>query len=215
VTLHDMEEPWAGRLTWAYPGTDRLYRPATMRGVKEAFASILPHVQQRRVVLQAGGCIGIWPARFAELFRRVITFESHPDNLACMRHNLDGIHNLEIVHGALGDGSPVVQHDSAKGNAGGHYVLPAAEGTRSLRIDDLGLDVCDLIQLDIEGSEYWALCGAAKTIQRCRPVVVIEEKVWRGRRGSVSHDAARLLMVNKHGYRAAVRTGHDWILVPT
>ena len=41
--------------------------------------------------------------------------------------------------------------------------------------------------LDVQGSELIALKGAAETIKRCRPVVLIEEKPIGGPTGSTAH----------------------------
>jgi hypothetical protein len=43
-------------------------------------------------------------------------------------------------------------------------------------VDDIGLNACDLIHLDIEGYEYYAILGATETIKKFKPVVVLE--VW-------------------------------------
>ena len=40
-----------------------------------------------------------------------------------------------------------------------------------LSIDQLGLNNCDLIHLDIEGGEYDALMGAEHTIKRFGPLI--------------------------------------------
>jgi len=44
-----------------------------------------------------------------------------------------------------------------------------------LKIDDLNLSICDLIHLDIEGFEKFAILGAIDTIVKCKPVIVIED----------------------------------------
>jgi hypothetical protein len=60
-----------------------------------------------------------------------------------------------------------------------HQVATNRTGDLSLQvqvmlIDDLELDACDAIQLDIEGYEYPALKGAERTIERFRPVIATE-----------------------------------------
>lgn len=45
---------------------------------------------------------------------------------------------------------------------------------RTLSIDSLKLPRVDLIKMDIEGMEIDALEGAARTIERCRPVLALE-----------------------------------------
>ena len=57
---------------------------------------------------------------------------------------------------------------SANGVIGGQWA-PA------LTIDSLGLDRVGLIKIDVEGAEHDVIRGAAQTIARCRPVVVVEE----------------------------------------
>lgn len=54
---------------------------------------------------------------------------------------------------------------------------PGEDGFQTVTIDDYRAKAgfeAGLIQLDIEGAEYGALCGAAKTIEQCRPNIVFE-----------------------------------------
>jgi len=46
---------------------------------------------------------------------------------------------------------------------------------RKLSLDEFGLPRVDFIKLDVEGMEMEALEGAAKTIERCRPILLIEK----------------------------------------
>ena len=47
--------------------------------------------------------------------------------------------------------------------------------TRLFAIDDLALPRIDFIKIDIEGMEMEALCGAAESITRCKPQMLIEK----------------------------------------
>lgn len=47
---------------------------------------------------------------------------------------------------------------------------------RMERLDGYGITDLDFLKLDVEGGECAALRGAEKTLRRCKPVVVIEEK---------------------------------------
>ena len=42
------------------------------------------------------------------------------------------------------------------------------------RIDDLNLQQCDLIHLDVEGYEEKVINGALETIKKFKPVVIVE-----------------------------------------
>jgi hypothetical protein len=45
---------------------------------------------------------------------------------------------------------------------------------RTLTIDSFGLAPLDLIKIDVEGMELEVLAGAAQTIGRCRPIILVE-----------------------------------------
>ncbi|WP_257166732.1 FkbM family methyltransferase [Bradyrhizobium sp. SRS-191] len=68
---------------------------------------------------------------------------------------------------------------------------------RKLPLDDFNLPRCDLIKLDVEGMEIEALEGAAATIERCTPIMMIEKiktdanqlRQWLERRGYKTVDA--------------------------
>lgn len=42
------------------------------------------------------------------------------------------------------------------------------------RLDDLGLDDVGFLKVDVEGHEFAVLRGAAETLRRCRPVILVE-----------------------------------------
>ena len=46
-----------------------------------------------------------------------------------------------------------------------------------MTVDSLKLDQLDLLKLDLEGHEYAGLLGARETIMRCKPFVIVEEKL--------------------------------------
>lgn len=73
-----------------------------------------------------------------------------------------------------GKAQPVVYGGPAKLNLGGMQLGPDGETVPMIAIDDLKLESCDFIKMDIEGSEILALMGAQKTIERHRPVIMFE-----------------------------------------
>jgi hypothetical protein len=82
------------------------------------------------------------------------------------------------------DGEVVLQApDDA--STGGTQVIPggsAVDASRAFeiapvrRLDDYGLTDVDLLKLDCEGYEVFALRGGLDTIARCLPVIVCEQK---------------------------------------
>ena len=170
--------------------------------------AILPHVKYDGAVLQAGGACGVWPFRLREHFTKVITFEPDPLNYECLRLNLAGM-DIQAYQAALGAqrGWATVQRwHTERTNAGAGYVMPGGE-IPVVAIDDLRLSFCDLLLLDVEGSELDVLLGAYLTLERCRPVVVIEEKALPQNQDS-DHRQARWFL-QRMGYKEAARIHRD------
>lgn len=144
----------------------------------ESLERVLSVTPGRTAAVQAGGNLGIFPKRLSSEFAAVYTFEPDPECFAMMLRNAPEP-NIVKIQAALGAerGQVAISHERRDDKPVRH------EGTRhvagpgiipTLRIDDLGLPVCDLIYLDIEGQEHAALRGAVETITRCRPVLAIE-----------------------------------------
>lgn len=183
----------------------------------ESLEAFLPLVKGRTAVVQAGGNVGIFPKRLAEVFQTVYTFEPAPQLFACLMQNAPE-KNIVRFQAAVGserqliglarrrrDGSDKPEHDGLM-HVSGSGVVP------TLLIDDLNLPACDLIYLDIEGFEMYALLGAARTIRRCRPVIVVE--VNRGiEHYGHSPDTLRQ-MIFGCGYRRAMKMHSDEAYVP-
>lgn len=129
------------------------------------------------VAVQAGGNCGVWPLALADRFQQVYTFEPEPLNYQCLSENCKGRTNVVVSNQALGYArtSVGIGYPEGRDNMGACAVTP--DGTIPLvRIDDLQLDACDLIQLDIEGFEVEALKGARQTIAAYHPVLMVEDK---------------------------------------
>jgi FkbM family methyltransferase len=183
----------------------------------ESLEATLRVVKGRTAVVQAGGNVGIFPKRLAEEFDTVYTFEPSPVLFAAMMQNAPEA-NIIRFQAALGhertlvslsrnrrDGSGKPEHDGLT-----HVVGQGAIPT--LLIDDLGLSVCDLIYLDVEGFELYALLGAKETIRRCKPVIAVE--VNRGiEYYGHSADTLRKLICGC-GYRNVLKMHSDEVYAP-
>ncbi len=132
----------------------------------------------RTAAIQAGGCLGVYPKHLAQSFDTVYTFEPSASLFQLLATNAPepNIIKLQAALGCARDlvGTCQVRRDGKAGNHEGITHIVPGGSVPTLRIDDLALPICDLIQLDLEGWELYALRGAAETIQRCRPVVLVE-----------------------------------------
>ena len=136
---------------------------------------------ERRMVVQAGGCIGVWPLRLANYFDTVMTFEPEPDSFHCLSLNCNGASNVLKFQAALGNrqGLAFVK----KKLIGSHRIYRDPDSikapvspTLELALDLFMIPGLDALILDVEGYEFRGLKGAKLTIQKYRPAILIEER---------------------------------------
>lgn len=128
--------------------------------------------KHHRIAIQAGGNCGFYVKRYAELFDLVYTFEPDPVNFLCLNANVTSS-NVIKIQAALGDQHQCIGVNCVTSDIGGTHVSGSGSIPTWL-IDDLDLPFCDLIHLDIEGYELYALNGAQKTIQKHQPLIALE-----------------------------------------
>lgn len=133
---------------------------------------IAAYCKEKRVIVQAGGNCGFYVKPYARLFNTVYTFEPNAQNFYCLVNNAPES-NVIKFQACIGNERKLVGMTYKKSNAGVGRVN--GEGAfPTMLIDDLMLDECDLIHLDIEGYEFFALQGAIETIKRCKPIIALE-----------------------------------------
>lgn len=161
----------------------------------------LKHVINWDVVVQAGGNCGMYPFLFSRMFKTVYTFEPDPLNFYALVQNCQN-DNIIKMQAALGDVHTMIDvRRVAMSNVGMHKVVSAANAKiPQLRVDDLKLNACGLLQFDIEGYEIHALRGASETIQKFKPVIACENG-----NGQIEE------FLRVYGYRAVDRSKMDTI----
>jgi FkbM family methyltransferase len=174
------------------------------------------YVTSRETVLQAGGNLGVFPQRLADVFQRVVTCEPDPDNFAAMARNVTAT-NVERHQVALGDaiGTVGLSKRRRDGKADHHAGIVHVSGhgeISMIRIDDLGLSP-DAILLDVEGSELSALRGAVATIARARPVIAVEVNKNLAFVGLTEADVMRFFGAQRYLYVA--QSGSDKVFIPS
>lgn len=174
-------------------------------------------VPGRKLVVQAGGNLGLFPKRLAEEFEQVITFEPDAKLFAKLKFNApEG--NIQAIRAALGCQRTPVRLSSRRRDSSGrasHEGLTHVSGygvIPQVMLDDMGLPACDLIYLDIEGYEFFALLGAEKTIDRFRPVIGIEVNRNIGFYGQKA-ETLRSWIVSKN-YKLSFTLNSDEVYIP-
>lgn len=168
---------------------------------------IQPFRGPKKVAVQAGGHVGLVPLALGRVFQRVYTFEPEARNFWCLVRNCEGWGHIYPTRGVLGHVHEMVSLAINSKSTGGHNVLKAPGPVPTYRIDDLALDQCEAIFLDVEGTEYWALRGAEQTITRFKPLVVVEENKKAHNKGVTAGDILRFL--SQFGYRKIAQVGED------
>ncbi len=177
----------------------------------DLFSKIKPHLKGSSVAVQAGGNCGFILSQFVEHFDHIYTFEPDPVNFMCLAMNITSPKVIKL-QACIGDANGLVGISNELNDIGAVHVSSQGGHIPMLKIDDLKLERCDLIQLDVEGYEYNALVGAKETIRKFGPVICAEwYEPWAHRFGITrgGWDAFFTVM----GYTHVVNDGNDEIYV--
>lgn len=146
-------------------------KTVTAQAAAQSIAGLAP---ARRVVVQAGGCAGLWPLALAHYFAHVVTFEPDAQNFTCLRANVAARPNISAFDYALGNEAKLVGLTRPKPGAG-LWRIDGDGDVQMIRLDDFVADLTvDALVLDVEGSEVAALKGAETLIATHRPLLWFE-----------------------------------------
>jgi FkbM family methyltransferase len=207
------------RLTWD------VRDPAERRAVwlgrwdEETRDGVLARLPHGAVVLDVGACVGAWtvPLARASHVARVYAFEPVPSNFERLGDAVaaNALRNVTVLPLALGDASRPVemwlkasQTGAASGTAA---VVATGEGQLTVAMTTLDawaereqLARLDFIKIDVEGAEFFVLDGAARTVERFRPLILAEfDEYWIGTHGRSRADVVE--WAARHRYRP-----HQW-----
>jgi FkbM family methyltransferase len=155
-------------------------------------------------VLDVGANIGahtLWMARRVGPAGRVLAFEPQRAvfQTLCANMALNGMTNVDAHWAAVGARPghitvPRVDPTTAA-NFGAVSLVggPSGDQVRMMTIDELGLESCRMIKVDVEGMELDVLRGGAATISRLRPVLYLENE---------GRDTGLIQFILDLGYRA-------------
>lgn len=196
------------RSGWAVPEKDRHCFAAVLSEAPDLGAS-LDLCKGFRTAIQAGGNIGIYPAALAQRFALVYTVEPDAANFAALQINTSNQQKIIARRAAFGKKPGRAAIDQIQPDNIGAHQIQQGDEFEVITIDSLGVIDCDLLQLDVEGSEHEALLGAIATIEASWPVITLELKTLGERYGYTDADTINLLA--GMGYEIADRVNRDVI----
>lgn len=132
---------------------------------------ILPLLRGRGLMVDVGANIGIYTKAFIQDFDRIVAFEPFFENRDCFSMNVtDPKVSLEPY--AL-DYQPGRFGMTGNKNISKH--LCAGDTVEARTLDSFGLSP-DFVKIDAEGFDLRVLVGAKDTLEKYRPVVLVENK---------------------------------------
>ena len=148
------------------------------------------NLDENSVILEAGTHIGSHTIFLSNLAKKIYGFEPFPEThkLAIENLKLNNINNVILSSKALSDENKTIEveyHNPTKRNIGGwgiHFTkdkeytnnLSPYISIKTITIDSLKLDKLDLVKLDVEGNELKVINGGIKTIEKYRPIIILE-----------------------------------------
>jgi len=138
------------------------------------------HVKPDTTVIDAGAYIGthtLFMSKYVGKKGRVYAFEPQRKIYRELVYNLklNHIKNVVPLRFALGLGSEIIEmFPAAQGNEGGTRIGQGGDKAELRTIDSFGFRNVSLIKIDVEGFEDYVIVGAKETIQRYRPILIVE-----------------------------------------
>jgi FkbM family methyltransferase len=207
---------------WAFPDAD-MFMAAEMKAdgsyQRSHFDMALRFVTDFSFAIDGGAHVGTWSRLLNDRFLQVLACEPSLDTYEALVTNMHAFDCRHVItrQCALGAApgfvsmAPLEPRAAMLKNTGARFVQNGGSIPR-ITIDSLELVSLGFLKLDIEGSEPLALTGAADTLQRCRPIVLFEQKGF-AVRYQLPKDAAQQVLTGV-GYHELAIAGCDRIWGP-
>lgn len=177
------------------------------------YSAAIKYCESRCVAIDVGAHVGLISYWMARDFEEVHSFEPVAEHRECFKKNCEqaiAIKKLTLYPFALGDHDGFVHIHTTKGSSGDSYVSGIGE-TPLKMLDDMSIKNVDFLKLDCEGFELFALKGGDETIQKFRPVVMVEQKPGKAQQFNLGEtDAVKWL--ESIGYKLREHISGDFIL---
>jgi FkbM family methyltransferase len=184
---------------------------------------LLQHTRPGSTAIDAGAHIGthtLTLARAVGPLGRVYAFEPQRKLHRELVHNmrLNQVDNVVALRFALGDEPGVIEMRApVEGNEGGTPVDKGGEKAELRTLDSFGFSNVSMLKIDVEGFEDAVLDGAKETIERSKPVILIEILGGHRYATATSEQRARIDGTRRRlkalGYRVEQVSAHDYLAI--
>jgi len=199
--------------------TANIFRKTDMHDVKQ-WSFCKKNIKQFRTCIEFGAHVGTSAVQYSPHFQRVISFEPLPDLFECLQYNTKDLDNVEFHNVAIGEKNGSAELYINPRNPGSNVIL--SEETKQLfnsrwgnelrkdfqkkkepitvekrSIDSYNFKDVDFIKIDTEGYNMPPLEGMKDTLQRCSPLIMIEQAKPKKKNIEISSKE----FLNKLGYK--------------
>lgn len=166
----------------------------------------------KRVSVDVGAHVGLMSYWMAKDFDHVHAFEPVSAHRECFAFNVPA-YNVTMHPVALGVVNDSVAIRTGPNSSGDSWVSGPGDIEMTV-LDEFELEDVDFLKLDTEGHELPILMGGEKTLKRCRPVVMVEQKKGHAQRFGLPETGA-VDYLKSLGYALRREMSGDYIMTPT
>lgn len=189
-----------------------LKKDGILRYQYKARDSAVAACDQHRICIDIGANVGLWSCDLVKSFAHVIAFEPVAEFRECFSRNVkDNNYTMHPV--ALGRKETMIEMNIVQGNTGHSHIDQNSIGKGSIplkTLDSFNFNDVDMIKIDVEGFEEEILAGAMQTIERNKPVLVIEQQKHEYKNDMNETPAIKIL--EGWGYKVVDQISKDWVL---
>lgn len=207
-----------GQTVTAFDGdyiTQKILRHGIYEGSLLRYLGSLLLKMAKPVVFDVGANIGNHTLSFARHADRVYSFEPIPDIFSVLNQNIhqNNLSNVTAINCALSDSQGNADIFIIADNVGASSLEQRTSETNTITVSkkcgddvirELALDKLDLIKIDVEGHEIFALQGLMESIKKFQPIIVME---W--------NDPVSIARINKAGIFSSLFSGYEIFVLGT
>lgn len=150
---------------------------------KEILDYLAFNYKKHGIIIDVGANIGNHTVYFANFLKYdgILAFEPVPENYSLLKKNVGAYKNVVAVEAAASDFNGRIAIARNFNNMGASKVLNRDEEFEGIliadcaKIDSYYMFNVTLLKIDAEEHEPWVLKGAAETIERWHPLILIED----------------------------------------